>query len=447
MKFKNTLILGIFVIVLAAYVYFVEIVGESKKTEAEEKAKKIFLFEKENVTNLTLKRGSDTPLVFKKEGVGWLIKKPLEYKADNDKVEDIISSLYDASKERTVSENESDFDRFGLGEDRITVAFTSGMTGIDSLHIGKKNPTASFSFVRKNNENNVYLTNVSVFNSVAKSLYNFRDKTILELSRDDVKRITRIKGKEKIVLKRDFGKNFEIIEPEVLEADLSKLAPVFNNIINGEVKEFIDESPLDLEKYGLDDPFIELEFITGENDAKKTLFIGDKTGKQYFVKDDSKEAVFKIDSSIVSTINFSLFEIRNKEIFKFKTDTVNLIKLIYADSSLVFEKDTLDNWNITSPIEAKAISWKLRGIVNKIKQLKAQNFLENVKPDLQKWGLSKPQVSVKLQHNEKLIAEISFGILKDDNIYIIENINKKCFLVKKQILEDLLTSTGELKEE
>ena len=49
MKFKNTLILGIFVIALAAYVYFVEIVGEKKRTEAEEKAKKIFLFEKENV--------------------------------------------------------------------------------------------------------------------------------------------------------------------------------------------------------------------------------------------------------------------------------------------------------------------------------------------------------------------------------------------------------------
>ena len=145
---------------------------------------------------------------------------------------------------RMLLENESDFNRFALGEDRITVPFSSGMTNIDSLHIGKKNPTGSFSFVRINNESNVYLTDASIVNSIDKSLYNFRDKTILELSRDDVKRITRLKGKEKIVLKRDFGKNFEIIEPQETRPKLIRALEMLENKVDSNPRKKHGNIPL-----------------------------------------------------------------------------------------------------------------------------------------------------------------------------------------------------------
>lgn len=445
MKFKNTLLLGIFVILLGSYVYFYEIKGEAKREEEREKAKKIFLLEKENVTDLTLKKSGEEPYVFKKDGENWKIQSPVEYKGDKDQINNLIEALVDAERERAISED-IDFSLFGLAEQKSVINFkSSGLS--DSLSIGKKNPTGSYVFVRKGNDSEVILTPTRIFNMTDKKLYDFRDKTILDFSRDAVNRITRLKENGKIVLKRDFGKNFEIIEPGKYEAEPSEVVQVLNKINNSDVKEFIDEKPVDLKKYGLDKPYIRLELLVGEDNAQKTLIVGNKEGNKYYIKDTSKDPVFKVEEDVVKKLDFTLFTVRLKDIFKFERDSINKIELICADNSIVCEKDTLDNWFVLSDTaKVKAVSWRVNGIVRGVNSLKAQKFLEDVKTDLKKWGILHPQVTCRFYKDNALYAHAVFGNKEEDNVYMEDSLTKRFFLVRNTILNDLLTTVDKLIE-
>jgi len=447
MKFKNTIFLGIFVVLLAAYVYFVEIKIEAEKEAKKEKARKVFLIEKEDVTGLTINKKGTSPIIFRKTGDTWNITRPVEYKADQSEIDNILSAIKNAEKERIVSDDSSGFSTYGLDQPEITLEFSNNLGKKNTLFIGNENPTGSYVFIRKDTSKEVLLTNKRIFTTTKKNLYEYRDKTILDFDRNKVNKFIREKDGEEIILSREFGEEFEIDKPISTKADGSEVMSVFNSILNGKVKEFIDEETSDLKKYGLDNPYIKFEMFIGENNAKKSLLIGKKVDNKYFAKDDSKKAIFKIDSSIVAKLGFDLFDIRDKSIVEFKTDSINVVEVIYPDSTIRCEKDTAGNWNMVSPEKAKAIGWKVRGVITDVKSIKAEEFLEKVKPQPESWGLVNPEINVKFYKDDKVIADISFGKKEDEKVYICNNIEKKYYKVKANILEDLKISPEELKEE
>ena len=72
------------------------------------------------------------------------------------------------------------------------------------------------------------------------------------------------------------------------------------------------------------------------------------------------------------------------------------IQVIRDGKTTVFEKDKDNNWFMTQPIQAKADSSKIRGLLTTISSLHIQDFVADQPTNLSSYGLSTPRLKMEV---------------------------------------------------
>src|SRR5262245_57790724 len=110
MNWWKSLAMLVILLALGAYVYFVEFTQD-----AEEAAKKkLFVLDKETVTEVTLTYPARA-ITLKKDAAGkWRITQPVETEADETTVNNLISAIADAEVKRTLDETPPDLSVYGV---------------------------------------------------------------------------------------------------------------------------------------------------------------------------------------------------------------------------------------------------------------------------------------------------------------------------------------------
>ena len=444
MRFKTTLILAIVFAVLLTVVLFMN-KEQTKKEKIEEKAKKLANIEKDNVSELIL---SFNNIQAKKEDDDWKIISPVETEGDKNAIEGVLGMFSWANIERTISEDTSNLAPFGLDPAKAEMIIIHS-AGSDTFYVGDKNATGSFVFARKGHEPRVFLTTTSLKTNAEKTLFDLRNKKVLGFEKNDVRSFL-LKNKDGQFTLSKSGSDWKLDEPVNDMADKSKVDNILNGVNNEQAKEFVDENPTNLQKYGLSNPNIIVNMYLGENKAKKSLFIGNQKDKQFYAKDDSRKPVFLVDSSFVNKLNVNLFDLRNKEIAKFTTTDVDSFRLDYSDSLIVCSKDTSGDWLVIEPELRKAKSWKMSSITSAVSNIKVETFVDDNPSNLNKYGLEKPRIKATFYKKGDQLRDILIGTTKGEQVYAKTGDSKSIYLINKDIVETLtpkLDDIAEKKEE
>jgi hypothetical protein len=449
MNVRNTLILFVILLGLAGYIYFYEIKGEKEKEAIKEKEGKLFDFKKEDIFQIELKN-KEGNFLFKKEGNVWMVIHPVESKADKDNIEQIINDLESAKNERTIADSTSDLSSYGLNPANVELKFILKDGRSEFLLIGDKNPTESYIFAKKANNPQVFLTATGIFTNTDKKLFDLRDKSILDFETDAVKRISINRKEEPVVLKKS-SDDWNIEKPVSANAMSSVVNSFLREIKDGKVKEFVSETSENLKKYSLDKAFIRIDLFVGENEAKKSLYIGGQISgqknDQYYAKDDTREQIFTVDTTFVKNINKSLYEFRVKDITKFNRDSVDMVTLRYPDIKIICVKDSADSWRMIEPEKKKAKSSKISSLLWDVQNALAKEFIDSP-AGASVYGFDKPQAEVILHQKDKEVARLILGKSiekkKEKLIYAKTNITA---LVEEKLLENVKIKIEDLKEE
>jgi len=445
MKGKSTLFLAIVFIALLAYVYFYEIKGGEKRREAREKAKKVLVFEKEDVQGIKITHSGKT-IECQKEGDQWKIVHPVRTEADKWAVDGIVSSLHRAKIERVIDENPEDLRGYGLDPPQLELEIRFKNGQVDTVYLGDKNPTETYVFAKLGSSNRVFTTYASLLNVSKKDLFDLRDKTVLNFKKEDVnKLILNCQGKTFLCSKID--DEWRLEKPIRVKADKSEINGILNKLKYAKAKEFVAEKPENLSEFGLRRPRIKIDLFLKPEGAKKSLWIGDKRDENYYAKDESRDPVFLVGSDLVEELEKDLFDLRNKDVLSFKRDSVNQIILKYPDKTFALEKDTSGTWMITQPKKAKAKSWKVTGILSSLSTLKVKKFVSDQPTDLAKYGLTRPQIEVILKQNQRELADLLIGKKKKDLAYAKSKSVPSVYLVNSSIIKDLTFKIEDLMEE
>jgi len=456
MRFKNTIIYGVIFIGLLVFVYLHEIKGGAERREAEQKAKKMLVFDDQKVQRVTIAHtDGDTIVCAKESEETWEIERPVRTDGDASAIEQVINTIRDADIDRTVAdsalfaEGKASLEDFGLDPPGVTVHLQVEGDELDTLSFGDESPTGSFAFVRRGKEENVFMIPLWRKDNVNKELFDLRDRRILGFERTEVRTIELKRADERIVLAREeedyYSADWQMEEPIRAKADRDAVRGLLNDLDNGKAEEFAEEAPEDLREYGLDEPAIDITLWIGKDKAKKRLTIGDSEGKRYYAKDEARPPVFMVDSSLVGRISKDVFDLRDKKVAAFEKDDVDKIELLYADSSIVCVKDTADNWSITAPEARKGENWKIQGILTDIANLKAEVFVAETGAELAQYGLDDPRITARLWMGEEVLVEFWVGDSKDEQVYV--KTGDTVYLVKDDIVEDLSPKLEELAEE
>ncbi len=397
MKIFKTIFIGSLLVVMFFYYYHYELKRINDiKVQAEE-SKKIFSgFKKENVQKLSL-HGDKEELLLKKEGGTWLLKAPVEARADQEAVASLVEDLVGLKREGMTVKNPKSYREFGLDTPKLKINFATPK-GEESLWIGDHNPSNTLVYGRKASEPRLFAFPTHLEDSLVKNSFNLRDKTILPIQRNKLKRISISRGEVSLDLSNSKEKGWEVSSPYQWRADKGKVEGIIKAVVDSKVKAFVDEKLENLEEYGLESPLAELTFFSGEEgESGETLLIGkeEKDTDRVYAKSKNSANVFSIDSELLKSIPITVEEFRDKKLFAVQNEDRVLKMRFSGKENLLVEKNEKGGWELLEPKKLKADLFETNFWAGNVANIQVKEFLDDTSKDSPEYGLATPIISIE----------------------------------------------------
>lgn len=303
MPLRNTLLAGAIFILLGAYVYFFELPkGDAGKSG------QLLNFKADDVESLTL-RYPDQEVQLKSDPSGkWKMTNPLQASADDSTVMRILTALSASEIKRTVVDEATpeDLKNFGLDKPKVKVSINLRRGGtLVSLLVGSKTPVGDSTYVKRETEPSVLLTDGQLSSSLERKLYDFRDKRIVDLKEEDVKQIALKSADKGFVLAKE-GEEWFLDQPKSsIRADQVEVKRLLASLSNLFARDFIEGSDAEAKPYGLDRPRLRVTLDMGEKGGQREILFGSKReGKdEIYLTLDSGGTIYAVDGSSYDQIN------------------------------------------------------------------------------------------------------------------------------------------------
>ncbi len=395
MRLRNTLLLTVIFILLGAYLYFFEL-----KKAGKEKTEKLLNFKEDEVESIILSYPQQE-IRLKKEASGkWQMTQPLQAAADESTISSILSTLNTIEVKRTVEEKPSqeDLKNFGLDkpETKVLITLKNGIT-LPSILVGAKTPVGNSAYARREGATGVLLTDASLLSGLEKKLHDFRDKKIIEFKDDMVKQLVLkgTKGEFALIKKEE---DWFIDKPKPYRADRTEIKGILSTIRNLSARDFLEASPSDLKKYGLDKPRLRVTAFMGEKEGQREILVGNKKeGKdEVYLVLDSKGTIYTVHENVLKGLDKDLIALRDKEILSFPSDKVTKVQIQTPKELLILTKGEKEEWKLEAPKTGKAKQGAVVDYLTALRSLRAKGFAEDEPKDIKKYGLDSPSLKISL---------------------------------------------------
>jgi hypothetical protein len=414
------------------------------------------------IEKVELKYPDTTLTMVKTKQYDWMITSPIEILADRDTVREFVEKIKDLQIQLYEDDSGEDFDKYGLGDSCIEVSVFRKIGEGETVKfmIGDADPDGGLCYVRKDGENAVYSVPAEEFYGVAKAGFiAFRDKLVLEFSKESAQEITIDRdGKTFVCKKNEDGPvlKWNMTSPVNMEADINSVNQVVWNLSFLMVDKIIALSAEDLGMYGLDSPGMKVsvtyedssrvEVISEKGDlarpkerVTKTLLIGGKLEPEnekssYYAKFADEEMIFKIGWPDVRDYSVELV---TKKLFNLDTSEVKSLKIKHSEKELSFLKNSDNKWEMVQP-ENKLLKGNFADrIISAMNSLKAVSIVQYSSDNLSKYELDKPLFSVAVGSNdgEDLLL---VGKGDESNYFIMSKATNFVYLIRSKKIDDII---------
>ena len=376
---RSTAMLLVVALGLGAYIYFVE--SDRPPGGTPEPRDMAFDFESDDITRLAVTAESGDRTVLEKSDDRWQLVEPFAGAVDVTEVVALSSSLAALEMQRVVAEPEdaADLTAFGLGEPRIEVGATT-TTGTDArLLIGEQTPTGGDLYATVAGSNRVFLISGYLDGTFNKTTFDFRDKTILDFTRDQVDSLE-VTGTDLAIRLRQVDNRWSLVHPIEAHADLGVTNGLVGRLSTGQMAAIEAESTDALESFGLDTP--RLTVTVGLGSSAATLLIGDATpAGTVYARDAVRNLVFTVSESLLTELEQGVDEYRRKNLFAFRPFNATVLEIDRDDERWKFEKveataeGDADRWRRTAPDEGDVEPNVMDDLLAKLSNLRAESFV------------------------------------------------------------------------
>jgi hypothetical protein len=257
-----------------------------------------------DVSQLTIKQKE--PVTLKKTNGKWQITEPKSYPADQEVVAGVLSTLSGLNADRVVDEKTSDRRQYGLDPAQVELDM-SGTDGTRQLLLGEDTPTGGDVYAALATDPRIFTIASYNKSSLAKTLNDLRDKSLLTLSADKVSRVELLKKGEDLEFDRTKD-GWQILKPSSSPADSSAVNALVSTLTNARMDlstttdaaaAFARATPLATAK------------VTGDAGVQ-TLEVR-KNKDDYFAKSSTVAGIYKVDSSVGQGLDKKVDDFRQKK--------------------------------------------------------------------------------------------------------------------------------------
>lgn len=287
---RNTIVLAVLLVLLAAYVYFFE-----RAKPEPGKNEKLLNFNGSGPAGIVL----DYPgreIELRQDDAGrWRLVQPLQAPADAAAIAGLLGALGAADIQRALEKKPApeDLKNFGLTPPAAKVSLTlkNGLT-LPQLLVGGKAPMGDSAYVQRGGDPGVYLTGGALAAALEKEPNDFRDRTILQLPAEPAARLE-IQTAGKILALAKDDKEQWTLAPAGRPAKADAVYKYIGALTTLRARAFIDDR-VDPKRYGLDRPAVRISL--GAKDGKGLAAIeAGQAGGAYYARRAGEPTVYVID--------------------------------------------------------------------------------------------------------------------------------------------------------
>jgi hypothetical protein len=285
MKGRGLIIAVIILAVLAGVLYWSQHRKPAAESAAVTPAAPVILkVDPSAVTQLVLKQKGSDPVTLKKTEGKWQITEPTPYRADQEAVAGVLSTLSALSADRVVEDKTADRKQYGLEEPAAEVD-----VGTRQLMLGDDTPAGGDVYVAVAGDPKVFTVSSYTKTSLAKSLNDLRDKSLLTLNPDKVSRVELLKKGQDLEFDRTKD-GWQILKPSASPADATAVNDLVRSLtgarmdLSAVATGFAQATPVGTAK------------LTGDSGVQ--ILEVRKNKEDYYAKSSATEGTYKVDSTL-----------------------------------------------------------------------------------------------------------------------------------------------------
>jgi hypothetical protein len=375
MQTRNTLIMAGVLVAISVFVYFYEIQGRDVREEAERLEGLLVVLDAADVTGLTLTNGSGTVEAVKSDAT-WRIVAPVETAADDIALEAIVEAIAGAERQRLVVEGAEDLAPFGLAEPFATVVFARGDAPPVRVSAGKETPVGGSAYAAIDDSGDVYSALLALRTSLDKSLFDLRDRSVMNFNSGDINRVElRRNGLNAVLNRSDSG--WIADAPFSGSADAQSVNSLLSTLTSADAAAFVTDTADEaaLAAHGLDAPRLTAT-LRSADDASHELIVGNEATEPagYYAMRTGGTAIFVIESALLDEIPASAAALRDRQVLHVDRQQLAEITIERAgEPTLQLRRDGVE-WSITQPQVLDADDTAMSRLLSGITELRAEDF-------------------------------------------------------------------------
>ena len=362
---------------------------EKKESEEEDTSVELTNLSTDNITSVAFTAGQDN-VEFDKKDDTWSEKSDADFPVNQDTVNSAVGGVASLSAAQEISDVE-DLSEYDLDSPQNEIKLTTD-DGDTVLQIGMENTSTSQYYVKKSDDDkNVYLVDSSAVEPFMGTLYDFAESgtfpsvtssTITEVKVDKEDGYELTQDPDNLFWNISDGKTSE-------RADTDKAGTVTSAIGSLSYDSFVDYNCTDDSKYGFDDPYavitakyteeeaVEDESSTDsdtEDDSKEaetktvdkeiTIYVGDETGSDRYVKvNDSKEVYTITEDSLTDILDSKVSDFYSLSVNYLSVNSLDSleVKTPDGDHTVTVTRETTKDSDDEDAEETTTVSYKLDG--------------------------------------------------------------------------------------
>ena len=362
---------------------------EKKESEEEDTSVELTNLSTDNITSVAFTAGQDN-VEFDKKDDTWSEKSDADFPVNQDTVNSAVGGVASLSAAQEISDVE-DLSEYDLDSPQNEIKLTTD-DGDTVLQIGMENTSTSQYYVKKSDDDkNVYLVDSSAVEPFMGTLYDFAESgtfpsvtssTITEVKVDKEDGYELTQDPDNLFWNISDGKTSE-------RADTDKAGTVTSAIGSLSYDSFVDYNCTDDSKYGFDDPYAvitakytEEEAVEDESstdsdteddseeaetktvDKEITIYVGDETGSDRYVKvNDSKEVYTITVESLTDILDSTVSDFYSLSVNYLSVNSLDSleVKTPDGDHTVTVTRETTKDSDDEDAEETTTVSYKLDG--------------------------------------------------------------------------------------
>jgi Domain of unknown function (DUF4340) len=248
-----------------------------------------------------------------------------------------------------------------------------------------------------------------------------KQKTLLELKKDDITQIQIARAKDSVQLVASGKDRWEITSPIKTRADEASVGRITSTFEKLQYKDIVDEQGKNLKEYQLDKP--EATFnITLKQGKKYKVDVGAKNPvlNINYVRVQNDPRVYSVEGEIGSVSTIPLLDLRDKKLTDFNSEKAESVRVTTPQLNVLFHKEA-GSWKMKEPIDSPASDSEVSSLLSSLEFLRATQFMDAPEytqtASLDKIGFDKPS-TVEITLEKGLKQKIDFGNKLGEQMYV-----------------------------